>query len=173
MRVQDGPTDFERLRELLDRHGADPRRWPKLERAGLIGLADRDASAGRLRAEAAALDRVLAAAPVHGRAQVAALSDRIMAAAAAKASSPVGSAQIHDPAERRGTARVAGWSFWRRAGGLSLPSAAALAASLLLGFYVGMNNLAPATLQQVAGIAQDEVETVQLATDYSQDWEVL
>ena len=173
MRKHDGQTDIERLRGVLDVYGADPRRWPKLERGALLSFSDRDAAARKMRDEAAALDRVLAAASMHGRSEVTALSDRILAAATPTAPLPIRSGQIHELARHRADREVLAIPLQRRVGAISWPAAAALAASLLLGFYVGVNNLAPPSLQQVAGIAQDEVEIASSAVDESQDGELL
>lgn len=52
-----------RLQEILDAYGADPRRWPSVERADAEALLAHSAEARRARDEAFRLDRVLACVP--------------------------------------------------------------------------------------------------------------
>lgn len=52
--------ELARFEELLDRYGADPMRFPEIERAAVLALLARDAGARQLLAEAVALERVLA-----------------------------------------------------------------------------------------------------------------
>ena len=59
------PVGFtpEALADLLDRHGSDPERWPKAQRAPALALVQTNAAAQRLFAEAQALDAALDALP--------------------------------------------------------------------------------------------------------------
>ena len=60
------PAGFttEALTDLLGRHGGNPERWPEAQRAPALALTQTDAEAGRLLAEAQALDAALDALPV-------------------------------------------------------------------------------------------------------------
>ncbi len=55
------PMAMARFQALIDTHGAAPERWPETERAAARALLDRDAEARDAVAEAALLDRLLAA----------------------------------------------------------------------------------------------------------------
>lgn len=68
---------IERLMQILDAYGADPLRWPAIERIAAQALAARDRRAAALVAEAEALDSLLDLAPSH--APDAALAARVLA----------------------------------------------------------------------------------------------
>jgi hypothetical protein len=118
------------LEAILAIHGARPERWPQEMRARLSAFTEADRAAGRLLAEARALDRLLDAAPAllppHG------LEARILAAA-----SP--------PRRRRPLAIHAMPRMW--------PEAALLAASLFIGVVIGLSGQAMPALQDVALIS--------------------
>ena len=86
MRAHDAgpPADDEvaALAALLEAYGADPARWPQEKRRAAEQLVARDPRARALLGEAQALDRLLDAAPGAEAGRVAALSTRILAAAA-------------------------------------------------------------------------------------------
>lgn len=132
------PADFERL---LDVYGGDRTRWPVEARAAAAQLVARDAKAQGLLAEAEALDRVLERAPLPSLAKEAELADRIVAAAQrtprlVRINEPGAAAA---PAAPEGAPLAGG----RRAGLLraDVRKAAVLAASLLVGLYLGQSNL--------------------------------
>jgi hypothetical protein len=107
-------ANSDRLKEVLATYGADPVHWPAGERAKLLASM---AEAPALAAEAAEIDLVLGrAAMVNVPAHLAA---RITAASGGSAPAAV----VHIPSARRSS-----WSWI---------SAAALAASLALGVYIG------------------------------------
>jgi hypothetical protein len=160
-------TDFEGV---LDTFGSDPARWPSAKRERLLDLAAADRDARQLLSEARALDAVLAhgAGPAAGSAV--ALADRI--AAAAMASKPPTSAASSSLTERVASAPhdaasstrekpgvVIAWpkadTAAHRTAALSGPAphreraktqwrtAAALAASLVLGIFAGAMDIVP------------------------------
>ena len=113
-----------RFAALLDAYGADPARWPAVERTAALALLHADAAAARAQARAAALDAVLDRAPVAPPS--AALAARVLAAAPRRRS-PAGS-----PAGPFGAllARlIPAPGTWQ--------PAAAMAAALVLGLIVG------------------------------------
>jgi hypothetical protein len=175
-------TSEKRLAELtafenvLDTFGGNPARWPAERRERLISLAAADADAARLLREAKALDAVLtkAAGPPVGETR--ALADRI---AAAVANTAPGQA----PRPERGTDQSQGSPenpsgvviAWPRTGEHSraaeqtaaltgaMPrrervsggwrTAAMLAASLIVGLFVGVADLVPSGVAQIVAEA--------------------
>ena len=151
-------AEFERL---LDIYGSDRTRWPVEARASAGQLVARDRAARRLLAEAEALDRALERAPLPTLAQEAAMAERIVAAArrTPRMVSVAKLAAVHPaapadnvvalpaaPAQRRWLASRAAF------GGV----AGALAASLLLGVFLGLSNLSQGllpALEQLTGIS--------------------
>ena len=152
-------AEFERL---LDVYGSDRTRWPVEARASAGHLVARDRAARRLLAEAEALDRTLERAPLPTLAQEAAIAERTVGAARrtprivaiAKADTAQPAAGVADNVVRlAGLRERAHRLTGRRAfGGV----AGALAASLVLGVFLGLSNLAqpmlPA-LEQITGIS--------------------
>jgi anti-sigma factor RsiW len=118
-----------RLEAILAIHGARPERWPQEMRARLSAFIDEEPAAARLFAEARALDRLLGAAP--DPAPPYGLEARILAAATQPGRRP--------PAIR------AKRGMW--------PEAALLAASLFIGFVIGLSGGAMPALQDVALIS--------------------
>lgn len=144
MTMADKDNGLARLRAVLDLHGAEPRRWPKADIEPLGALVRSDPRAREMLDEERAFERVLAIAPAvaPGPARVAALTGRILQAS--KAPSPVALAR---PASvRAGGARRGMMTAY-------LSAATALAASLIVGFYVGVSDVASPALQQVANLA--------------------
>lgn len=76
--------DERRFREILDAHGGDPRRWPEAERAAAAAFLRDHPQAEEWRAEAAALDAMLDAAPAPPPSDL--LARRILAGAPKPAS---------------------------------------------------------------------------------------
>ena len=155
-------AEFERL---LDVYGSDRTRWPVEERASAGHLVARDRSARRLLAEAEALDRALERAPLPTLAQEAAIVERIVAAAKRTprivpmarvevgrttepaADNVVQLASLRERAQRL-TARTA-------LGGVTGALGASLAASLVLGVFLGLSNLTQPVLpalEQMTGL---------------------
>lgn len=140
--------EIELLKRLLDGHGADRTRWPAPERLRFASLIAESAEARRLVAEAAALDRLLDKAPMPSPARMAAAADRIMAAA--RAERDVARVTVARPAiiaGGRAAARDLGRRFMEHT---SWQAAALLAASLLVGVFVGTGGVAENTVETVA-----------------------
>ena len=139
-------SGLDELQGLLETFGADRERWPLAARARTETVIGADRQAARMLAEAKALDAVLAHAPLPAPERRAALADRILAEA--RAASPE---QASRP-ERSPSAVVIPWPVQARRGGRE-PAAAAgsapwraaalLAASLALGVFIGVLDLAP------------------------------
>jgi hypothetical protein len=145
------------LEERLEVSGASLSRWPRDCRARLAAFIETDAKAARLLAEIQALDRVLARAPecaVRG-----ALQAKICAAAA-KLRQDGGHAaaaivvDFRDGSRRSrngfGSGTIAARSFW---GGAAL-----LAASLILGVYIGASGDAVPTLRNIEAFASNDLD---------------
>jgi hypothetical protein len=150
--------DFERL---LDVYGSDRSRWPVEARASAGQLVARDKAARRLLAEAEALDRMLERAPLPSLAEEAALADRILAAArrsprmvpvartdtAARARRAIDNVvRLHNNMRTR--------PRWLTPTGLG-GAAGMLAASLVLGIFIGLSNLSQGVvpaLEDMTGI---------------------
>lgn len=116
---------LERLRELVDAYGGDPRRWPPAERASAAELLAGSPQAQGLVAEAKAVDRLLDRAPP--------LAPPILDAErlAARATAAAQDRPIVHPA---GAMPLAGRGLWLRV--------ASLAAAAVIGFMVGWTQLA-------------------------------
>ncbi len=119
-------TGFDALEQVLERFGSDRTRWPAPVRRNFAGLLASSAEAKARLREAEALDRLLDLAP-EPEIDTRALADRVMAAAVAErpaAAPPTARSALG----RRATATRAEW-----------PAVALLAASLVLGMFVGLN----------------------------------
>lgn len=155
-------ADFERL---LDVYGSDRSRWPVPARASAGQLVARDRAARRLLAQAESLDRVLERAPLPSLAREAALAERIVVLAHRTprmvATRLAHRAAPHSPgrsdAGDSGAPLSAGAPRLLRWPKTELGSVAgALAASLLLGVFIGLSSLSqnvPPALEQLTGIA--------------------
>jgi hypothetical protein len=142
--------DFE---QLLDVYGAERTLWPLNARAGAAALLVSSAEARQLKAEAAALDAVLAqglaSEPPADVASTSALAARIVAAASTAprlaasvvAHVPVAGGVDESPMRFGRVER----DVWR--------GAALLAASLMLGVFVGQSQLGAHALPQLAALA--------------------
>ena len=144
-------NEFERL---LDVYGSDRTRWPVEARAGAGHLVARDRAARRLLAEAEALDRALERAPLPSLAKEVELAERIVAAArrSPRMVPRVGKADAARMASAAGnivplaTSRARSPRLTRTAfGGV----AGTLAASLLLGVFLGLSNLSQGVVPAV------------------------
>jgi hypothetical protein len=135
----------EALERLLDIYGADRTRWPARERLKFAGVISEDDAAGRMVAEAAALDRLLDVAPRASTSDVNALTERIMAAALRSA--PPQLSVVGSP--KASSAPAARYRLDRR----EWPAAAMLAASLVLGVMLGSAGTFDTPVQGVAEVA--------------------
>ena len=176
MKSENRLADLTALESVLDTFGGDPARWPAEKRAGLESLADTDAEGARLLREARALDAVLmrAAGPPVGSTSV--LADRIAAAVAntapghsatrmerqQDAGAPASDAPGVVIAWPRGgeTARAATEAAARAAPApyrdrisSGWRTAALLAASLVVGVFVGTTDLVPSDVAQFVASA--------------------
>ncbi len=129
--------------ELLDRHGADERRWPPDARAAMLALARDDPEAERLWHEARALEELLAIAAPDSASEPA-LEARILACARVEADSP--------PTTLRGQ-RAANDDMPRRRLAVAM-----LAASLLLGFSAGMSGVLDGVWSRQVDVLDELVE---------------
>lgn len=139
----------DRLAEIIDACGADPRRWPEAERAAAEALLAASAEARALQREAAALDALLTPAPARIEPSDA-LRARIMAQAASLAA-----AQPRRAGWRQQVAEAAGFLF---PGGRMMPQLATLAFALAIGIGAGFTNLGMADSQD------SDLVTLQLAS---------
>lgn len=163
---QDG---LQRLASVLEAYGADPARWPPGERTRLVALTAADAQAAKLVAEARALDRLLATPPARDRAAEANLLEAIVARAEATPqpkAETVHGAEVIDlddarDARRQTPARQARMrpaaGTWRAAG--------LLAASLLVGLYLGVSGIAAPAIVGLAEAAGLETTAMALPGD--------
>ncbi len=146
------------LEETLNAAGARPSCWPDDRRARLAAFIETDPDAALLFAEAKALDRVLACAP----------KCRLPAGFEAD----IVSAALKLPQDRGGGAGTVpgfGNGLRRRSAGESgrspmpAPSfwggAALLAASLILGIYIGVSGNAVPTLRNIELLASNDLDT--------------
>ena len=164
-------AEFERL---LDVYGGDRTHWTIEARAAAAQLVARDTRAQRLLAEAEALDRVLERAPVPSLVTEAALADRIVAAAQrsprivsikgaeekpswAEAGNG-GEAQPLRPAAPRSRAFQA-----------DMRKAAMLAASLVIGVYIGLSNLPQQIIPALTGDAAGAPYNLALTDPFDED----
>lgn len=166
-------ADFERL---LDVYGGDRTRWPAEARAAAAQLVARDAKARRTLAEAESLDRVLERAPLPSLAVEAALAERIVAAAqrsprivkTARGQSPVVSLP-------EGQAVPLPRAASRKLGLLrgEVRAAAVLAASLMVGIFIGISNVPQSVVPALADLAGTDRGAYSLAQVEPYDEDVL
>jgi len=141
MAVDKATAELTAFEQHLEVHGSRAARWPADSRQRFEPLLAKEVRARELLAEAEALERLLDRAPLPSSARIQALSDRIAALA-------------EDDAEARVPAPVVDLAAHRRAPppaqGYRLKLASALAASLLVGIYIGT---APRVVSTVEAIA--------------------
>jgi len=118
-----------RLQAVLDTYGADPSRWPEADRSELAGLLAEDAGLSENLGEARALDRVLDHASVP-HARDGAVADILAAAMADDDRNVV-------PFDTARTLHRDALSVPRR---VAWPVAGLMAASLLIGAFLGQTN---------------------------------
>jgi hypothetical protein len=153
------------LEALLDAYGADTSRWPKQAQARASVLLASDAQAGRLMAEAKALDALLGRAPLLAPERQSVLAERIVAKALGGASedsprkvaAPESGIVIPWP----GSARARAAPVWKPSRRPVWSAAALLAASLCIGIFVGMQDFAPGTVNNL-------MEAVAMDSDFDQ-----
>lgn len=137
----------------LEISGADRTRWPAQERLRFAQLIAGNAEAQRLVAEAAALDRLLDKAPAVDVAKLGGLVDRIVAAAEAEGQLAGGNVISIAAARRQVEAKrhvpVYGRSSWR--------AGALLAASLVVGAFVGTSGLLGTAVPSLGGGGEYDV----------------
>lgn len=152
-----GGRGLDGLEQVLERFGSDRTRWPAPVRRDFAGLLSRDADAQKRLREAEALDRLLDLAP-QPAVKTQALADRILAAA-----------EKEMLAAKPPKARVAWAIFGRRAprvGEAQWPAAALLAASLVLGAFVGVSGTFDTTVGPLVASASDtEIDPARIAFD--------
>lgn len=132
--------EFEALESVLDTYGADRTRWPakvRLQYARLLTESDEAASLVR---EAEAFDRLLSMAPQLTDGRRSALVSKIVAAAAA---------------EPQQTSKVIKFEPPRRFKryGVAAEAAMLLAASLVLGMFVGTSGVMAPAVEEIASVA--------------------
>jgi hypothetical protein len=151
-------AEFERL---LDVYGGARTRWPAEARAAAAQLVARDAKARRLLAEAEALDRLLERAPLPSLAVEAALAERIVSAAQRSPrlvrTSPGGATVVPLPTGNDVPREpVPSLSRTRRLLGADVRAAAVLAASLVIGVFIGISNVPQRVVPQLATAVGDQ-----------------
>jgi hypothetical protein len=139
------------LEQALERYGSDRTRWPAPVRRAVAGLLTENAGAQRRLAEAEALDRLLDLMP-EPQVETRALADRIMAAV--EAEQPAGGSAA--PVARVAWARLARDGAGRET---PWPAAALLAASLVLGAFIGLSSPLDTAFETVVVEASDETST--------------
>jgi hypothetical protein len=164
-------AEFERL---LDVYGGDRAHWTIEARAAAAQLVARDTRAQRLLAEAEALDRVLDRAPVPSLVTEAALADRIVAAAqrSPRIVSIKGGEEATSgaPADsERQASRPAPADPYSRAFRTDLRKAAMLAASLVIGIYIGLSNLPQQIVPALTGDAAGDPYNLALTDPFDED----
>jgi hypothetical protein len=143
--------------DMVAAYGADTKRWPASKRAAAEALVSGDPIVRISLNEADALDRILAAAPAMSAARDAVLADRIVRAAL---HSPRLVAQGGAQAPNASTlAKLQPVVSRTPSGGAAWQGAALLAASLLMGVFVGQTDLSGRTLPalvEMAGLSLDQ-----------------
>jgi hypothetical protein len=148
-------AEFERL---LDVYGGDRTRWPAEARAAAGQLVGRDAKARRMLAEAEALDRVLARAPLPSLASEAVLAERIVTAA--QRSPRIVRTSPAQPGRAAATEAQAlpprPAASWKRLLRADVRGAAVLAASLVAGIVLGISNVPQSVLPGLEDLDGDQ-----------------
>lgn len=160
MAVDKDTAELVAFEEHLDVYGSRVERWAEEARERFEPLLERSARARELLAESRALERLLDQAPLPDAHRMQALTDRIAAFAAAEANNRPASASVIDLAARRQSrlpTRSLGWKI-----------ASALAASLLVGIFIGASSpvtTAVETLASAVGLP-GEIEGADLVQIY-------
>lgn len=150
-------TAFE---EHLDVHGSRAESWPEEARRRFEPLIAGNARARELLAAARALEDLLDRAPLPSPDRMRTLSDQIVSVAVAERHDQSAPAPVIDLAARRQARNIARPAFWR--------VASALAASLLVGIYLGASPPIASAIEAIAGAVgvQTETENTDLAVIY-------
>lgn len=149
------------LEALLDAYGADTSRWPKQAQARATVLLASGAQASRLMAEAKALDALLGRAPLLAPERQSALADRIVAQALQGASPVTAPRKSGIVIPWPGAARERPVPAWKASRRPVWSAAALLAASLCVGIFVGLQDLAPSAVNNL-------MEAVTMDSDFDQ-----
>lgn len=162
MAVDTDTAELAAFEALLEIHGARAERWPDSARERFEPLIARNARARELLAEARALERLLDRASLPDAQRTQDLADRIIAAAAAEGAAQRPAANVVDfPAHRRTRAAPAQTVRWK--------VASALAASLLVGIYLGASPPVTSAVEAIATAVglEDNAENADLVLIYS------
>ena len=143
-------TDVEALQRLLDVYGADRSRWPARDRLKFAELLAESADARRILGDAGAFDRLLDMAPGAEAAAVGALAGKIAAAASAE---PKRAGRSIEAPHAMGATRTVKRLPERTRQIIDWPAAALMAASLVLGVFVGTNGYFDDVTGQTAVVA--------------------
>ena len=160
------------LEDHLDVYGPNAERWTAAARKRFEPMIAEEPRARALMAEARALEKVLERAPVVDSAKFADLSSRIVAATAAAKS--VSAPVVVDLSQARRSRDVGGAQ--QRGFGANWRVASALAASLVLGIYLGTAPGVVAAVETIAssvGISDAGEDDVALFDDNGSDAEDL
>lgn len=154
MTTNDAQTqERQALEHLLEVYGADRTRWPARERLRFAPFIGDDVEARRLVAEASALDSLLDLAPRAGEDRERALQERIVAAALRSVETKLAVVAENGarlPVRARLASVVA--SVRKAPVRREWPAAGLLAASLVLGVFLGSAGTLDATVQEVAEV---------------------
>ena len=145
MSMKEVKPSLERLKSVLASYGANPSRWPDDERDELLSLLRGNEVAGRLRGEHHALDRALDSAKIRPPSD--ALRSNILKIAVPAIKTGQGGEVLPFPKPDRDRA---GHSF------LNWPTAAVLAASLLIGVWIGAGDIGGTLISETLDIASLE-----------------
>ena len=155
MSMKDNGASLKRLQDVLAAYGGDPGRWPDDERDDLLALLSGNAEAGKVRAREQALDTALGkakAGPPSAR-----LRGRILQAAIPLAPVDLGARQesrpkvIAYPGPDTNRSKPASRPDHRSAS--NWPAAALLAASLLIGVWIGAGGTGSLWVSETLDIA--------------------
>lgn len=188
---QDRP-EIERLKELVEIYGGRRERWPMEDRLAMERLVAEDAQAAAIVTQVQALDRLLDVAPLMSAGKLSQLTDRIVARAqeegrwqGVRANQGVSANSVVADLRTASAARTGfdrglrampsrAWQAqgWRLSAALtagrraSVASAAMLAASLMIGVFIGFSfsTVDIASTAQVVADAGEDVLLQQLVT---------
>lgn len=160
MAVDKHTAELAAFEEHLDAYGSRVEIWPEAARRRFEPLIAGNARARELLAEARALENLLDRAPLPAKDRMVALADRIVSVATAEGREQVASAHVIDLAARRQARTVTRPAIWR--------VASALAASLLVGIYLGASPPVATAIEAIAGAVgvQTDSDLTDLAVIY-------
>lgn len=160
--------------DMIAAYGADTTRWPASKRAAAGTLVSGDPIVRISLSEAGALDRILAAAPVMAATRASVLADRIAHAAQHSPRLVVPGLAMHGatlvksaraPAKQQAAVSRAldGAAAWQ--------GAALLAASLLMGVFVGQTDISGRALPALVEMAGLTLDQTGLDTGHADHWD--